>query len=177
VVKTNISELSGIIDVESKFGYGTKITVTLPITLAIIPALIVSISNTIYALPLNNVLETLSLVDMAIKTIERREVISVRGTTVPLIDLRDIFKLEGERSNDAFSVVTGVGESRMALVVDELIGQQDIVIKSLGRRLRNVPGIAGATELGNQKTILVIDVVGLLTEITSMAEDRAAAGR
>ena len=65
----------------------------------------------------------------------------------------------------------------MALVVDELIGQQDIVIKSLGRRLRNVPGIAGATELGNQKTILVIDVVGLLTEITSMAEDRAAVGR
>ena len=94
VVKTNIAELSGIIDVESEFGYGTTITVTLPITLAIIPALIVSISKRTYVLPLNNVLETLSLVDIPIKTIERREVISVRGTTVPLIDLRDIFDLE-----------------------------------------------------------------------------------
>ena len=74
-------------------------------------------------------------------------------------------------------VVAGVGESRMALVVDELIGQQDIVIKSLGRRLRNLPGIAGATELGNQKTILVIDMVGLINEITSQNEERASVAR
>ncbi len=177
VVKTNIAELSGIIDVESEIGQGTRTTVTLPITLAIIPALIVRIADRVYALPLNNVLETLSLQETQIKTIETREVISVRGTTVPLVDLREIFGMEGERSQDAFSVVAGVGESRMALVVDELIGQQDIVIKSLGRRLRNLPGIAGATELGNQKTILVIDMVGLINEITSQNEERASAAR
>ena len=91
--------------------------------------------------------------------------------------LRDIFGFAGERAHDAFSVVAGVGESRMALVVDELIGQQDIVIKSLGRRLRNIPGIAGATELGNQKTILVIDMVGLLNEIASQSEERVSAAR
>lgn len=174
VVKTNISELSGIIDVESKLGHGSTITVTLPITLAIIPALIVRITDRVYALPLNNVLETLSLTETPIKTIETREVISVRGTTVPLVDLREIFGIVGDRAHDAFCVVAGVGESRMALVVDELIGQQDIVIKSLGRRLREIPGIAGATELGNQKTILVVDMVGLLNDIASQNEERAS---
>ena len=172
VVKNNISELSGIIDIDSEPGRGTTFTITLPITLAIIPALVVKIMNTVYALPLNNVMETLALEEVEIKTIELREVISVRGLTVPLIDLRDVFGLVGERSSAAFAVVAGVGESRMALVVDELIGQQDIVIKSLGRRLRNVPGIAGATELGNQQTILVIDMVGLLSEIASGTAER-----
>ena len=178
VVKTKISDLSGIIDVESTEGEGTLFTVTLPMTLAIIPALIVSIAERTYALPLNNVLETIALADVRIKTIERREVISVRGATVPLVDLRDLFGLEGERSSDSFGVVAGIGEHRIALIVDELIGQQDIVIKSLGRRLSNVPGIAGATELGNQQTILVIDMVGLINEVTSSDDiERPTASR
>ena len=178
VVKTKISDLSGIIDVESTEGEGTLFTVTLPMTLAIIPALIVSIAERTYALPLNNVLETIALADVRIKTIERREVISVRGATVPLVDLRDLFGLEGERASDSFGVVAGIGEHRIALIVDELIGQQDIVIKSLGRRLSNVPGIAGATELGNQQTILVIDMVGLINEVTSSDDiERPSASR
>jgi len=178
VVKTKISDLSGIIDVESTEGEGTLFTVTLPMTLAIIPALIVSIAERTYALPLNNVLETIALADVRIKTIERREVISVRGATVPLVDLRDLFGLEGERGSDSFGVVAGIGEHRIALIVDELIGQQDIVIKSLGRRLSNVPGIAGATELGNQQTILVIDMVGLINEVTSSDDiERPTASR
>src|SRR5690606_14575429 len=103
-----------------------------------------------------------------IKTIERREVISVRGSTVPLVDLRELFALSGEtRPALSYGVVAGIGQSRMALVVDELVGQQDIVIKSLGRRLASVRGIAGATELGNQTTILVIDMVELLNEMAS----------
>ena len=178
VVKTKISDLSGIIDVESTEGEGTLFTVTLPMTLAIIPALIVSIAERTYALPLNNVLETIALADVRIKTIERREVISVRGATVPLVDLRDLFGLEGERASDSFGVVAGIGEHRIALIVDELIGQQDIVIKSLGRRLSNIPGIAGATELGNQQTILVIDMVGLINEVTSSDDiERPSASR
>ncbi len=167
VVKTKISQLSGAIEVDSAEGRGTRVGVTLPITLAIIPALIVMVARRTYAIPLNNVQETLALEKGAVKTIERREVISVRGTTVPLTDLRNVFALgQLERPPVCYAVIAGVGQSRVALVVDELVGQQDIVIKALGRRLRGVPGIAGAAELGNQQTILVIDVVQIFNELS-----------
>lgn len=176
VVKTNISKLSGIIEVESVPGAGTTVTVTLPITLAIIPALVVSIAGTIYAIPLNNVQETLALAKQQVRTIEQREVISLRGATVPLVDLRAVFNLQsGPRPNDGFGVVVGVGINRMSVFVDTLIGQQDIVIKSLGRRLRRVRGIAGATELGDQRTILVIDTVELLNELSTEEASRVEA--
>jgi two-component system chemotaxis sensor kinase CheA len=167
VVKTNISQLSGVIDIDSTEGKGTTVTVTLPITLAIIPALIVSVAGRTYAIPLNNVQETLALTDSDVKTIERREVISVRGATVPLLDLRKLFDLPAEaRPKTVYGVVAGAGQNRMALVVDDLVAQQDIVIKSLGKWLRNVRGVAGAAELGNQQTILVIDMVELLGEMS-----------
>ncbi|MBC7792937.1 MAG: chemotaxis protein CheA, partial [Clostridia bacterium] len=164
VVRTNISQLSGVIDVDSVEGQGTTFTVTLPITLAIIPALIVAVAGRTYAIPLNNVQETLALTDVDVRTIERREVISLRGSTVPLVDLRKLFNLDKEtkRPNTVYGVIAGAGVNRMALVVDDLVAQQDIVIKSLGKWLRNTPGIAGAAELGNQHTILVIDMVELL---------------
>ncbi|MFC1611756.1 chemotaxis protein CheA [Myxococcota bacterium] len=165
VVKTKISQLSGIIDIDSQEGRGTTVMVTLPITLAIIPALIVFVGGETYAIPLNNVQETLALERKHVQTIEKREVISVRGSTIPLIDLRDVFALVGDRPEVSYAVIAGVGQNDMALVVDDLIGQQDIVIKSLGPRLRQLPGIAGAAELGNQKTILVIDMVELLDEM------------
>ncbi|HSI05260.1 MAG TPA: chemotaxis protein CheA, partial [Myxococcota bacterium] len=168
VVKTNIAQLSGVIDIDSQEGMGTKVVVTLPITLAIIPALIVAVAGRIYAIPLNNVQETLALTANDVKTIERREVISVRGSTVPLLDLRRLFKLPDEaRPKTVYAVVAGAGQNRMALVVDDLVAQQDIVIKSLGRWLRNVPGVAGAAELGNSQTILVIDMVELLGEMSA----------
>lgn len=176
VVKTNIGQLSGVIDVDSAEGQGTSFMVTLPITLAIIPALVVQVSSATYAIPLNNVLETIALSHEDVRTIERREVIAVRGATVPLVDLREVFDLgEVQRPNTVFGVVAGVGQSRMALVVDELVGQQDIVIKSLGKRLQHVSGIAGATELGNQQTILVIDMMGLINEL-SIEDNRLAEG-
>ena len=136
-------------------------------TLAIIPALIVVMGTETYAVPLNNVMETLSLKKHRVYTIERREVISVRGSTLPLVDLGHIFEIETRAVQPLYGVVAGVGESRVALAVDDIIGQQDIVIKPLGRRLQGVPGIAGATELANQKTILVIDIVDILNELTA----------
>ncbi len=166
VVKTHISQLSGIIDVDSTRSVGTAITVTLPITLAIIPALIVRVAGQTYAVPLNNVQETLALAEYEVRTIERQAVISVRGATVPLIDFSEVFGLDAaERTGEGFGVIAAVGHNQMALVVDDLIGQQDIVIKALGRRMRNIPGIAGAAELGNQQTILVIDIVELMAEM------------
>lgn len=169
VVRNNISKLSGVVDVRSEEGRGTTFTITLPITLAIIPALVVAVSDETYAIPLNNVQETLSIADADVRTIERREVITVRGATVPLVNLRELFGLRGERRPAAsYGVVAGVGQSRMALLVDDLVGQQDIVIKSLGRWLKNTQGIAGATELGNQQTILVIDMVQLINEMAEV---------
>ena len=166
VVKNNIAALSGAIEIDSEFGRGTLMTITLPITLAIIKALIVRVSGRSYAIPINSVLETLMIDATAIRTIERREVLELRQKTLPLLRLTEVFALpvaekQGSRS---FVVVTGMAEKRIGIMVDELIGQQDVVIKSLGKTLSFVRGIAGAADLGNQKTILVLDVGGLMNE-------------
>ncbi len=169
VVKTNITKLSGVIEVDTRDGRGTTFTITLPITLAIIPALVVLVNEETYAIPLNNVVESRRVHVSELRTIERQEVLSVRGEIIPVLDMRRFLLLDGERPDITYAVLVGVGENRMALMVDELIGHQDIVIKSLGKHLRRVPGIAGATELGNQRTILVIDTVNLVNEIAAGA--------
>lgn len=166
VVKTNITKLSGVIEVNTREGRGSSFTITLPITLAIIPALVVSVAEETYAIPLNNVMESRRVSVDELRTIERREVLSVRGEIVPVLDLRTFLQLAGTRPDISYAVLVGVGEKRMALLVDVLIGHQDIVIKSLGKHLRRVPGIAGATELGNQRTILVIDTVDLISQFS-----------
>lgn len=167
VVKNNIAALSGAIEIDSEFGRGTLMTITLPITLAIIKALIVRVSGRNYAIPINAVLETLMIDATAIWTIERREVMELRQRTLPLLRLTEVFSLPIEKkaaSPRSFVVVTGMAEKRIGIMVDELIGQQDVVIKSLGKTLSFVRGIAGAADLGNQKTILVLDVGGLMNE-------------
>lgn len=165
VVKNNIAALSGMIEVESEVGAGTMITITLPITLAIIKALIVKVAGKTYAIPINSVLETLMVEESSIRTIERKEVIELRNTTLPLLRLAEIFELtEEEKAQRCFVAVVGLAEKRLGIVVDDLLGQQDVVIKSLGNSLSFVQGIAGAADLGNQKTILVLDVGGLMTE-------------
>jgi len=167
VVKNNIAALSGVIEIDSEFGRGTLMTITLPITLAIIKALIVRVCGRSYAIPINAVLETLMIDATMIRTIERREVMELRQKTLPLLRLADVFALPLEArqgSTRSFVVVTGMAEKRIGIMVDELIGQQDVVIKSLGKTLAFVRGIAGAADLGNQKTILVLDVGGLMNE-------------
>lgn len=167
VVKNNIAALSGMIEVKSRPGQGTSMIITLPITLAIIKALIVRVCGRTYAIPINSVLETLMVEADAIDTIERREVIELRKSTVPLLRLDQIFGLTSATADDArrlFVAIVGLAEKRMGFIVDELLGQQDVVIKSLGKALASVKGIAGAAELGNQKTILVLDVAGLMSE-------------
>jgi two-component system chemotaxis sensor kinase CheA len=166
VVKTNISRLSGIIDVASEPGHGTRLTLTLPITLAIIQALVIRTAERVYAVPLNSVLESLLIAPSDVRTIERREVIDLRGATLPITRIEDAFRLRraGERPRKMYVVVVGLAQHRVGLVVDELIGQQDIVIKSLGKSLDGIPGIAGATELGGQQTVLVLDVAQLVEE-------------
>lgn len=167
VVKNNVAELSGMIELASDVGQGTVVTLTLPITLAIIKALIVRVGSRNYAIPINAVLETLMLDSGELRTIEKCEVIELRESTVPLLRLNQVFGLpepEGAEGIRLFIAIVGLADKRMGFVVDDLLGQQDVVIKSLGKALSFVKGIAGAAELGNQKTILVLDVGGLMNE-------------
>jgi two-component system chemotaxis sensor kinase CheA len=167
VVKTNITRLSGMIDIESQSGKGTTLSITLPITLAIMRALIVKVSEQNYAIPLNSVLEILRVPVAKLHTIEKREVIELRGSTLPLVRLADVFELQkpaAQEEDNLYIVVVGLAENRLGLVVNYLLGQQDIVIQPLSRSLAKIPGIAGATSLTSQQTILVLDIGGIVEE-------------
>jgi len=168
VVAKNISKLSGLVDVETEMGKGTKFSITLPITLVIIKALVVQVGTEIYAIPLNSVSESLMIQPKDIRTVEKREVIQLRDHTLALLRIRDVFHLPPTESGEdrLYVIVVGLAEKRIGLVVDAIEGQQEIVIKALGEFLRDTPGIAGATELGNRKTILVLDVAALIDEAT-----------
>jgi two-component system chemotaxis sensor kinase CheA len=177
VVKTNIANLSGIIDVHSEPGKGTRFEITLPVTLAIIRALVVNVVGRTYAVPLNAVLEILNVTPEEIRTIESREVITLRGATLPLVRLGKLFGHEKSPSGKPmFVVVVGLAQERLGIAVDDLLGQQDIVIKALGRVLQSVKGIAGATDLGNRKTVLVLDVGAIIEEVMAGDPKREAVG-
>ncbi|WP_338865276.1 chemotaxis protein CheA [Myxococcus stipitatus] len=173
VVKNNLGNLSGIIDVWSERGKGTAFHLTLPVTLAIIRALVVGVSARTYAVPLNSVLEILSVQPREIRTVERREVLDVRGQTLPFVRLSRLFGLPERPVSRYFVVVVGLAQERLGIAVDELHGQQDIVTKPLGGRLQSVRGISGATDLGNRTPVLVLDVAALLEDGLALERRRA----
>jgi two-component system chemotaxis sensor kinase CheA len=168
VVRNNIADVSGMVDIESRFGCGTRVIITLPITLAIIKALIITSFGRTYAIPITTVLETMMIEEKDVLTVERKKVIQLRETTLPLLHLGDFFEIEGdhEQLESAYVVVVGVAEKRLGIVVDDLIGQQDIVIKSMGETFKKCKGISGAADLGDQRTILVLDAGGIINEAT-----------
>jgi two-component system chemotaxis sensor kinase CheA len=178
VVKTNMSKLGGVVDITSDVGIGTKMTITLPITLAIINVLLVEIGTHLFAVPLASVEEAIALDTSQVRTVEGREVLSVRGASLPLCRLDRLFDLHRTEASvtssrqRAFVVIAQVAERRLGFVVDELIGQSDIVIKPLGKSLKSVRGFAGATELGDQRVALVLDVAILIEEVLSPGEAR-----
>lgn len=163
VVKTNIGRLGGVIDVQSEVGVGTKMTITLPITLAILSALIVHAGGQPFAVPLSSVQEALVFEPSTLRTVDNREVMTLRGATLPVARLSRLFGLEGR--DRGFVVVVAAGARRLGLVVDYLEGQQDIVIKPLGPSLRQVRGFAGAAQLGDQRVGLVLDSPALVEEV------------
>jgi two-component system chemotaxis sensor kinase CheA len=174
VVRNNIGNLSGIIDVHTEPGRGTRFEITLPVTLAIVRALVVGVSGQSYAVPLNSVLEILEVRPAEIRTIETREVVSLRGATVPLVRLGRHFGLAPSEAPGAlYVVVVGLAQRRLGIAVDSLQGQSDVVVKPLGRALAGVRGIAGATDLGGRRTVLVLDVGAIIGEV--LVEDRPAA--
>ena len=165
VVKSNIAAMSGIIDLQTEVGKGTRFEITLPVTLAIIRALIVSAGARTYAVPLNSVLEIVTAQPSELRTIETREVLSLRGSTLPILRLGPFFGAPvPAAAGPLFVVVVGLAQERLGIAVDGLVGQQDVVVKPLGSALAGVRGIAGATDLGNRRTILVLDVGPILSE-------------
>ncbi len=174
VVKTNIAKLGGIVDISSEVGIGTKMTITLPITLAIISVLMVEVGGRTYAVPLTSIEEAIAFDEGLVRSFEGREVMTQRGATLPVCRLRKHFghdtdALSSRRMarRSGFVVIASVGERRIGFVVDRLVGQQDIVIKALGKSLSKVRGFAGATELGDQRVALVLDVAALIEEVLS----------
>jgi two-component system chemotaxis sensor kinase CheA len=165
VVKTNILRMGGMISIASEQGIGTKITVTLPITLAIIRALIVTVASRTFALPITAVREAIPFVPEEVRSIQGREVITLRGETLAICDLTRLFGFRrSNRGEGRFVVVGSMGNRELGFVVDQLIGQEDVIIKALGKSLSSVRGFAGATDLGDQKVALVLDAPALFTE-------------
>jgi two-component system chemotaxis sensor kinase CheA len=171
VVKTNISKLGGVIDVHSEPDIGTKITITLPVTLAIVSALLVRVAGRVYAMPLTSVAEAITLEESHIRLLDGREVLTLRGNTLPICRLGKVFGLElpdgAAPPKRKYVVVAMLGARRLGFAVDDLEGQQDIVIKPLGKSLSRVRGFSGATELGDQRVALVLDPAALIEEMLS----------
>jgi two-component system chemotaxis sensor kinase CheA len=162
VVKTKIESLSGEIFVDSKPGQGTRFRIKLPLTLAIIQALMVSVQDEIYAIPLSSVDETTMITTTDIKMVQNQEVIMLRGSVLPLYRLSDLLLVPGQSDSDEmYVVVVRKAEKQIGLVVDSLIGQQEIVIKSLGKLLGGIPGLAGAIVAGDGHVRLILDIVTL----------------
>jgi len=162
VVKNKIEALNGEINVDSKLGTGTKFKIKLPLTLAIIQALMISVRNEIYAIPLSSVDETTIITEADIKMVQNQEVIMLRGNVLPLYRLGKLLEVPDEAANDdMYVVVVRRADKQIGLVVDSLIGQQEIVIKSLGKLLAGVPGIAGAIVAGDGNVRLILDIATL----------------
>lgn len=165
VVKNKVESLGGQFHITSKVDEGTKVTIKLPLTLAIVLALLIRIGDETYAISLENVEETLLVDKSDTKYVHGSLVTTVRGEILSLHNLKTLLNYPGELDDkEEFPVVVvrvGASGKRRGLIVDELIGQQDIVIKPLGKLLSKVRGMAGATILGDGKVALILDVAGV----------------
>ncbi|NLN20671.1 MAG: chemotaxis protein CheA [Syntrophomonadaceae bacterium] len=163
VVKAKIESLNGTIDIETEKGKGTKVIINLPLTLAIIQALLVKVGEEQYAIPLHSIDETTFLIPEQIKMVQNYEVFLLRDMVLPLIRGSRLLEVPtaDQKNSEEFVVVVHKGKQRLGLVVDQLVGQQEIVIKPLGNLLAGIPGIAGATILGNGQVATILDVNSL----------------
>ncbi len=164
VVKTNIEKLNGIIEIDSEVGVGTAQKLKIPLTLAIIQALLVGVQEEYYAIPLSSVLETVRISQDEIYTVDGKSVLRLRDEVLSLVRLSDIFKVDAilESNSDVYVVIIGLADQKIGVIVDYLIGQEEVVIKSLGYYLKNTRGIAGATVRGDGKITLIVDVGAMM---------------
>jgi two-component system chemotaxis sensor kinase CheA len=165
VVKTKISQLNGQINIESVKGKGSDIIIKVPLTLAIMPTLMIMLGNQSFALPLVNVVEIFHLDLTKTNIVDGRECIVVREKVFPLFHVKRWLvpaEASNEHPKDAHVVIVAMGTRQVGFVVDQLIGQEEVVIKPLGRALQGTPGMAGATITGDGRIALIIDVPSLL---------------
>ncbi|MEK3723569.1 chemotaxis protein CheA [Paenibacillus sp. FSL H8-0034] len=164
IVRNQIERLNGLIDIDSKAGQGTCFTVRIPLTLAIITGLMVKVSSRDYVIPMNNVIEIVRIPMEHIQTVRGENVIVIRDKVIPLIWLHDALQLDKSNVQGKFIpiVVVGSAEKKLALAVDELLGNQEIVIKTLGTFLGKIPFITGATILGNGRVALILEIAYLI---------------
>lgn len=168
IVRSNIMAMGGLIDLESTVGVGTRFILKLPLTVAIMGGLLSRVSNVDYVMPIGSIIETLAIEAQPITKVGRQPVIILRGQTVPILKLRNVFKVPGsftKESADNYVVVVGSAEQKVGLVVDRLLGEQEVVIKSISKYCGELPGISGATILGNGRVALIVDINSIL-EVT-----------
>jgi two-component system, chemotaxis family, sensor kinase CheA len=164
VVLKNIEKLRGKVEVTSNEGKGTLFTIKLPLTLAIIDGIVVKVGNTTYIIPTTSIEESIRPRQEEINTIKNQgEVINMRGNLFPLVRLHKLYNINTTKTNpwDAIVIIVESEEGRFSILVDELLGQQQVVIKNLGERFKNVMGISGGAILGNGKVGLILDVGGI----------------
>jgi len=168
IVRTHVEKLNGIIEVETCAGAGTKFVIKLPFTLAILKGLLVNINNETYAIPMNNVVEIVRKPKNEIESINGQAVAVIRDKAVPLVWLQDYFGIprSKERKN-ILIVLLGIAEKHLGLVVDELIGNQEIVVTNLGSYIGKVEGISGVTILGDRSVACILDVIGIANMVNS----------
>lgn len=163
VVKSKIESINGNIEIESVKDKGTKFIIRIPLTLAIIQALLIKLNDEIYAIPLSSITEIINISNDQIRDVQGQEIVLYRGMTLPIIRLKDILGIDDNReSEDLVVVVVKKGDKQAGLIVDNLIGQQEIVIKGLGKYLGGVKYLSGATILGNGNISLILDINSLI---------------
>jgi two-component system chemotaxis sensor kinase CheA len=174
VVRANVEKINGSVDVETRRGTGTTFTIRLPLTLAIVQSLLVRVAGGIYALPIHSVTETLRIEQPQIHRVNHREAVQLRNTVLPLVSLRRVFGMESAdepegTSGDGSRLVVAVhgnaqGARQVGLIVDGLVGEQEIVIKPLGHLVGDVAGVSGAAILGDGSVALIVDVAALISQ-------------
>lgn len=176
IVRSNVQRVGGIVEVDSTPGKGTRFSIRLPLTLAIIRALLVRVAAQVYAIPLSSVLETLKIQPEMVQFVGGRPVIVLRGRTLPLVSLQAYFSKDGaditascRAEEPMYVVVVGLGERQIGLVVSHLIGEQEIVIKSLSSYLGEISGVSGATILGDGRVALILEVADLFDNVSACA--------
>jgi two-component system chemotaxis sensor kinase CheA len=173
IVRTNVERLGGSVEVQSRLGVGSRFLLRLPLTLAIVQALLVRVGGGIYALPLSSVTETLRVPVPEIQKLQQQEAILLRGRVLPIVRCSTLFQCTSEVPADArdiLVVAVKVGERQIGLAVDRLLGEQEVVITSLGDLIGDVPGLSSAAILGDGTVALIVDVPAL---VQRLATDRS----
>lgn len=173
VVRSNLKKINGSVELQSTPGKGTTLLLHLPLTLAILPVLLVQVNDETYALPLRSIIETARFTPANVHQVEGREVVCLRDETLPLVRLQSLFSSPGNHApaTERKIVVMAVGDIRIALLVDCLVGQESTVVKPLASYLHHSPGIAGATIGGDGRVRLVIDPAGLLSSAVPLRQE------